>query len=331
MNSFRDSPFFKIYVCLGAFFCIVMTGMVGYISIENYTPIEALYMTVITLSTVGFAEVRPLSDAGRVFTIFLITINLAVATFFIAQLSSYVFEGEFSRTYKLFKMKNSIKELKGHVIICGFGRNGREAAGIFTNSKRDFVVIENKATRKDDLPFEVNFYLEDDATRDETLLQAGIENASALISTLPDDADNVFVVLTARELNPKLKIISRASNDSSVKKLKTAGANNVIMPDKIGGAHMATLVISPDVKEFIDLMATQSNEHFSIEEIESAITISLEDLNCWKQTGATVLGIKTSEGEFSLNPNSKTVVRPGNRVIAMGAKEQLKKVNLLLS
>lgn len=331
MNSFRDSPFLKIYVCLGAFLCIVLTGMLGYISIENYTPIEALYMTVITLSTVGFAEVRTLSDAGRVFTIFLITINLAVATFFIAQLSNYVFEGEFSRTYKLFKMKNSIKELKGHVIICGFGRNGREAAGIFTNSKRDFVVIENKATRKDDLPFEVNFYLEDDATRDETLLQAGIENASALISTLPDDADNVFVVLTARELNPKLKIISRASNDSSVKKLKTAGANNVIMPDKIGGAHMATLVISPDVKEFIDLMATQSNEHFSIEEIESAITISLEDLNCWKQTGATVLGIKTSEGEFSLNPNSKTVVRPGNRVIAMGAKEQLKKVNLLLS
>jgi len=307
-----------------------MTGMVGYISIENYTPIEALYMTVITLSTVGFAEVRPLSDAGRVFTIFLITINLAVATFFIAQLSSYVFEGEFSRTYKLFKMKNSIKELRGHVIICGFGRNGREAAGIFTNSKRNFVVIENKATRKDDLPYEVNYYLEDDATRDETLLQAGIENASALISTLPDDADNVFVVLTARELNPKLKIISRASNDSSVKKLKTAGANNVIMPDKIGGAHMATLVISPDVKEFIDLMATQSNEHFSIEEIESAITISLEDLNCWKQTGATVLGIKTSEGEFSLNPNSKTVVRPGNRVIAMGAKEQLRKVKELL-
>lgn len=331
MNSFRDSPFFKIYISLGAFLGIVVIGMAGYMGIEDYTPIESLYMTVITLSTVGFTEVKPLSDAGRVFTIFLITINLAVATFFIAQLSSYVFEGEFSKTYKLFKMKNSIKELRGHVIICGFGRNGREAAGIFTNGKRDFVVIENKASRKDDLPFEINFYLEDDATRDDTLIEAGIEHASALISTLPDDADNVFVVLTARALNPKIKIISRASNDSSVRKLKTAGANNVIMPDKIGGAHMATLVISPDVKEFVDLMATQNNEHFSIEEIESAVTISLEELNCWKLTGATLLGIKISGGEFSLNPVPKTILRPGNRVIAMGAKEQLKKLKELLS
>lgn len=299
--------------------------------IEDYTPIESLYMTVITLSTVGFTEVKPLTDAGRVFTIFLITVNLAVATFFIAQLSSYVFEGEFSRTYKLFKMKNSIKELKGHIIICGFGRNGREAAGIFHNSRHNFVVIEKKVSRRDDLPFEIDYYLEDDATRDETLMEAGIENASALISTLPDDADNVFVVLTARELNPKLKIISRASNDSSVKKLKTAGANNVIMPDKIGGAHMATLITSPDVKEFVDLMATQNNEHFSIEEIESVITISLDELNCWKHTGATLLGLKTSEGEFHLNPVPKTVVRPGNRVIVMGSKQQLTKVQQLLS
>ncbi len=331
MNSFRDSPFFKIYISLGAFFCIVVIGMAGFMGIEDYTPIESLYMTVITLSTVGFAEVKPLSDAGRVFTIFLITVNLAVATFFIAQLSSYVFEGEFSRTYKLFKMKNSIKELRGHIIICGFGRNGREAAGIFHNSRHNFVVIEKKESRRDDLPYEVNYYLEDDATRDETLIEAGIEHASALISTLPDDADNVFVVLTARELNPKLKIISRASNDSSVKKLKTAGANNVIMPDKIGGAHMATLITSPDVKEFVDLLATQNNEHFSIEEIESAVTISLEELNCWKQTGATILGLKTSEGEFHLNPVSKTVVRPGNRVIVMGSKEQLKQVQKLVS
>lgn len=331
MNTFRDSPFFKIYISLGAFFCIVVIGMAGYMGIEDYTPIESLYMTVITLSTVGFTEVKPLTDAGRVFTIFLITVNLAVATFFIAQLSSYVFEGEFSRTYKLFKMKNSIKELKGHIIICGFGRNGREAAGIFHNSRHNFVVIEKKVSRRDDLPFEIDYYLEDDATRDETLMEAGIENASALISTLPDDADNVFVVLTARELNPKLKIISRASNDSSVKKLKTAGANNVIMPDKIGGAHMATLITSPDVKEFVDLMATQNNEHFSIEEIESVITISLDELNCWKHTGATLLGLKTSEGEFHLNPVPKTVVRPGNRVIVMGSKQQLTKVQQLLS
>ena len=155
--------------------------------------------------------------------------------------------------------------------------------------------------------------------------------ATALVTTLPEDADNLYVVLTARELNPKIKIISRASNDSSVKKLKTAGANNVIMPDKIGGAHMATLVLSPDVKEFVDLMATQNSEHFNIEEIESGKTISLEELNCWSITGATILGVKTSEGEYALNPIAKTVVRPGNRLIVMGSSEQLSSVKKMVS
>lgn len=331
MTHIQNHPFFKIYLSFFAFAVILLSGTIGYIFIEHYTVVEAVYMTVITLSTVGFTEVKPLSDSGRIFTIGLILVNLTAFTYFISYISSYFLDGDFSHNYKLFKMKNAINGLKGHVIICGFGRNGQEAAGIFHSSQKDFVIIEKTDSRKDTLSFPVKYYLEDDATRDETLLEAGIAHAAALITTLPDDADNLFVVLTARELNPNLKIISRASHDSSVRKLKTAGANNVIMPDKIGGAHMATLVISPDVKEFVDLMATNSNEHFSIEEIESAITISLAELNCWHQTGATVLGVKTSQGEYTLNPISKTVIRPGNRLIVMGAKEQLKKVNELLT
>lgn len=305
--------------------------MWGYMYFEDYTALEALYMTVITISTVGFTEVRPLDAPGRWFTIGLIVVNLAVFTYFLSQLSSYFLDGEFTKVYKLYKMKKSINELRGHVIICGFGRNGREAAKMFHNNHKEFVAIEKKATRRDDLPYPVDYYFEDDATRDETLLEAGIKNASALLTTLPDDADNVFVVLTARELNPKIKIISRASHDSSVRKLKTAGANNVIMPDKIGGAHMATLVLSPDVEEFVDLMATQNSDRFSIGEVESAKTISLDELNCWKNTGATILGIKAAEGEYALNPVSKTVVRPGNRVIVMGSKEQLQKVKEMLN
>jgi voltage-gated potassium channel len=323
-------PFIKVYVSLAVFVLILLSGTIGYVAIEHYTVIEAVYMTVITISTVGFQEVRPLSSTGKIFTIVLILANLGTFTYFITQISSYFLDGEFSKTYKLYKMKNSMSELKGHIIICGFGRNGREAAKIFHNSNKKFVVIEKHATRKDDLPFEVDFLIQDDATRDETLTEAGIANASALLATLPQDSDNLFVVLTARELNQKIKIISRASNDTSVRKLKSAGANNVIMPDKIGGAHMATLVLSPDVNEFVDLMATQNNEHFSIEEIESGKTISLEELDCWKKTGATILGLKTSEGEYSLNPTPKVVVRPGNRLIVMGSKEQLLKVVDLL-
>ena len=324
-------PFYRIYVSLIMFGLVLLSGTWGYMYFEHYTPLEALYMTVITIATVGFGEVKPLDDAGRWFTIVLILVNLGVFTYFLSQLSSYFLDGEFSKVYKLYKMKNAINELKGHVIICGFGRNGQEAAKMFHNNRKDFVAIEKKTTRKDDLPFEVKYYFEDDATRDETLLEAGIMNASALLSTLPDDADNLFVVLTARELNPKIKIISRASHDSSVRKLKTAGANNVIMPDKIGGAHMATLILSPDVEEFIDLMATQNSDHFNIAEIESKKTISLEELNCWKNTGATILGMKTSHDEYALNPVANTVVRPGNRVIVMGSKDQLDKVKQILN
>ncbi|MBL0309054.1 MAG: NAD-binding protein [Bacteroidetes bacterium] len=322
--------FRKLYFTLLVFAIILTTGTIGFMKIEGYTFIEAVYMSVITISTVGFTEVRPMDDAGMIFTGILILASIGTFTFFLTQMTSYFLDGEFIRLYKLYNMHSKINELDGHVIICGFGRNGREAASIFHNSHKPFVVIEKKPTRHNDLPFVVNHYLEDDATRDEALLEAGIGKASALLATLPDDADNLFIVLTARELNPKIKIISRASKDSTMKKLKSAGASNVIMPDKIGGAHMATLVLSPDVKEFIDLMATNSNEHFEIAELISARTVLLGDLNCWSETGATILGLKTTLGEYILNPSAKIKVERGNRLIVMGSKDQLNKAKKLL-
>ncbi len=263
-------PFRKLYYAVSLFAVIVLTGTLGYVIIEHYTLLEAVYMTVITLSTVGFGEVKPLSDAGRVFTILLIFFNLGAFAYLIALVSSYFLDGEFSKEYKLYNMKRKIAELQGHVIICGFGRNGREAARIFSESGKDFVVIETTGSKREELPFEVPFYLNDDATRDETLKEAGIEKASAIISTLPEDADNVFVVLTARELNPKLKIVSRASTDSSVRKLKTAGADNVIMPDKIGGVHMASVVISPDIEEFVDIMVHRTMMNYLYAKLNAA-------------------------------------------------------------
>lgn len=331
MTPFSERPFYKIYISLIVFVLVIVIGTIGYMKLENYTLIEAVYMTVITISTVGFTEVHPMNEEGRIFTIFLILANIGTFTYFLTQTSAYILDGEFARNFKLYNMKKSINDLEGHIILCGFGRNGQEAARIFRSGNRDFVVIEKAEQRREETSIEASYYLNGDATRDETLLHAGIAKADALITTLPEDADNLFVVLTARELNPKIKIISRASNDSSVKKLRTAGANNVIMPDKIGGAHMATLVLTPDIKEFLDVMATQRSEHFSVEEIASNRTISLHDLNCWAQTGATVLGIKTAEGEYALNPVPQTVIRPGNRVIVMGSKEQLKQASDLLA
>ena len=322
-------PFQKIYYAAALFSVAVLTGTLGYMVIEHYTLLEALYMTVITLSTVGYGEVHHLTDVGRIFTILLIVFDLVIFAYTIALISSYFLEGEFSEEYKLYNMKNSIAALTGHIIICGYGRNGREAARTLRESGRDFVVIERTAQNDDGDAPDTPYYLHNDATRDEALKQAGIEKASALITTLSEDADNVFVVLTARELNPKLRIISRASQQTSVKKLRTAGADNVIMPDKLGGAQMATLIMNPDITEFFDLLSGQSNEQFAIREIDCKRPLSLLALNAWQQTGATILGIKTDTGQFLLNPPPQTQITPGQRLIVMGDSlqiERLKKV-----
>jgi voltage-gated potassium channel len=287
-------------------------------------------MTVITISTVGFAEVKPLSEAGRIFTIFLILVNLGLFTYFVTLLTRFFSDGEFSKLYKQIKMENSINQLRQHVIICGFGRNGKESAQILFNNKIPFVVLEEKNELENDLEFSVTHFMKGDATKDEVLLEAGIKNARALITSLPVDADNLFVVLTAKQLNPALKVISRASQDSSVQKLKIAGADNVIMPDKIGGAHMATLVMLPDVVEMLSILSTQNNDEFRVAEIQSSKKITLGELDMWSKTNCTILGIKNTVNNYTINPGASYQINPGERLIVMGSDEQIEKAKKLL-
>lgn len=309
---------------------LMLVGTIGYIIIEGYNFLEALYMTVITVASVGFNEVHPLSEAGKIFTITLILINLGLFTYFITLLSRYFFDLEFVKKYKMIKMENSIQKLKDHVIICGFGRNGKESAQVLHHNKIPFVVVEEKNDLEKDLDFEVTYFMKGDATKDETLLEAGIANARAVIITLPVDADNLFVVLTARQLNPKVKVITRASQDSSIKKLKIAGASNVIMPDKIGGAHMATLVMLPDVVELLSIMSTRNNAEFRVAELEAKKTISLQELDLWKKTNCTLLGIKNSGNHFTINPPSSYTVNAGEGLIVMGSDEQIENAKKLI-
>ena len=227
-------------------------------------------------------------------------------------------------------MENSIQQLKQHVIICGFGRNGKESAQVLHNNKIPFVVLEEKNELEKDLEFDVTHFMKGDATKDEVLLEAGIKNARALIITLPVDADNLFVVLTAKQLNPGIKIISRASQDTSVKKLKIAGADNVIMPDKIGGAHMATLVMLPDVVEMLSIMSTQSNELFRVAEVQASKHISLGELNLWSKTNCTILGIKTQGNQYIVNPNAGYQITPGDRLIVMGSDVEIENAKNLV-
>ena len=294
----------------------IILGVTGYMTIERFSFLEALYMTVITVATIGFSEVRPLSDVGRIFTIVLIVINLGVFTFALSQLSSVLFDGEIINIRKIKKMKGKIKKLNKHVIVCGFGRNGSEACTMLSRNSIDYVIIEKEIKLETNIQLNP-YFLEGDATLDEVLLDAGITNASALITSLPDDANNLFVVLTARELNKSLKIVSRATLDTSVKKLKNAGADSVIMPDKIGGAQMAALIIKPDLKEFIDeLIAT---EDVNLQEIEVPKQLEGKTLLEFKHTfpKLTVLGLKTLAGSYKVNPKNEIKLEQSMKLICL--------------
>jgi voltage-gated potassium channel len=304
---------------------IVLAGCVGYMVIEGYTFLESLYMTVITIGSVGFQEVKPLSDAGRVFTIILIVFNLAVFTYFITLLTRYLVDGELLRRYKKLKMETAIDALRDHVIICGFGRNGHESATVLKANNIPFVVVEEKNDRAKEDEILVPYFIKGDTTKDEILLSAGLRHAKAIIISLPNDADNVFIILIAKQYNPNIKVISRASNDNAVNKLRIAGANNVIMPDKIGGAHMATLVMLPDVVELLGLMSTRNNADFKIVEITATQSKVLGQMDLWSETGCTILGVRKTNGEYTLNPAPSYELQKDERLIVMGSDVQIEK------
>ncbi len=318
----------KLLVPFFMLFLLTFAGTAGYMIIEHYTLLEAVYMTVITIASIGYSEVKPLSDNGRIFTIILVVLNLGTLTFFFTMLTRFFVDGDFIRQYKLYKMQNTILRLQNHVIICGYGRNGHEAAHVLNTNKIPFVVVEEKEL-EDETEFALMHYIRGNATSDNILMEAGIDKAKALITTLPSDADNLFVVLTAKQYQPQIKIISRASADSTVGKLRVAGASHVIMPDKLGGAHMATMVMNPDVMELLSMLSQRNNESFRVQELVVSRQSSLGEADLWKNTGCTVLGLKKQK-DFLLNPSSEQIIVKGDRLIIMGSDHQIEKVKSLI-
>lgn len=310
---------------------IIILGSAGFMLIEDYRLLDAIYMTVITVTTIGYTEIKPLSDAGRIFNILLIMTSFSTYTYALAKLTQFIVSGEMALYFKNRKLMEELSKMKNHVIICGFGRNGQQAALTLKSHKVDFVVIENNLEYiyqwlVDDPSL---VYVHADATEEEVLIRAGIEKARALILTLPADADNVFIVLSARSLNPGLQIISRASLLNSAAKLKKAGADSVIMPDKIGGTHMATLVSKPDVVEFIDYLSSEDGDVISMESVEydklppEIRDRSLKLVMDWKRTGVNCIGIKDKDGRFIINPPDDTIISEGMKVIVLGTKQQI--------
>lgn len=299
--------------------------------IEGYSFLDAVYMTVITITTIGYTEVKPLNAAGKIFNIFLILTSFGIFTYVLARVTQFIASGDMAAYFKNKKIMKAIELMNKHVIICGFGRNGQQAAQTLSTHKVPFVIIESK---EDNITQWLHahqslIYIVGDATEDETLIRAGIEKAKALIITLPMDSDNVFIVLAARNLNPAIQIISRASQHGSLEKLRKAGANSVIMPDRIGGTHMATLVSKPDVIEFIDYLSGEEGESISMESVDyehlppAIKDKSLHVIMDWKKTGVNCIGIKNSEGKFIINPPGETIISKGMKVIVLGTKMQI--------
>jgi len=328
----KAKPISKIYIALGLILSVVIIGTVGYIIVAGYNFVDAFYMTIITVGTVGFEEVHPLSVTGKLFTAFLIIISLSIFAYALSTMTSTIVSGEINRYFKLRRVDTAIAKLEKHVVICGFGRNGRQAAARLKARGFHFVVIEKNEPALTRLKDENLLYVEGDATLDETLEKANIKKASAIICALPADADNLFIVLSARAMNPKLTIISRASDDNSDKKLKAAGATNVIMPDKIGGAHMAGLVMRPDVIEFLANILGQGDDAFDIEEVDYSVLPhhfrdkAIKDLKIPENTGGNIIGQKNAEGDYIVNPSGDLVFAAGTKLFVLVNKMQSEKV-----
>ncbi|NVO01517.1 MAG: potassium channel protein [Bacteroidetes bacterium] len=312
-----------------------MFGVFGYIIIEGYDFLDALYMTIITVATVGFDEVHDLSPNGKIFTIFLIISSMGTFAYSLSVITVHFVEGELSNFILGYKSKFQRKKMKNHIIVCGYGRNGRQAVKELRAHKKAFLIIEEKKESFLDEP-DKTVFVEGDATNDEILILAGVENARAIITTFPNDADNLYVVLTARSLNPNLLIISRASNDSSEKKLKVAGANSVVMPDKVGGSHMATLVLKPDVVSFLDLISFQGNSQANLEEImcsnlpESFRNKTIDEIGIRSNSGVNIVGYKTPEGEFIINPSAGTKLIKDSKLFVLGTSQQILKMKEII-
>lgn len=332
------SRFKNIIYSISFLFIVIVVGIIGFMLLEpRYTFLEAVYMTIITIATVGYREVYEPSEGVMVFISVLIVTSFGTFAYAVSAISAYIIDGEFREYFKEYKVKSEVSKLNNHVVICGYGRNGSQAVTIMEKHNQPFVVVEQDPVVIEDIKKHSPeaLIVSGDATHDEILLEAGIDKAKSLITTLPSDSNNLFVVLSARSINNKLKIISRASEDNSDKKLRIAGANNVIMPDKIGGAHMASLVMKPDIIEFMDYISAQGQidvnlEEISFDELPSKFkNKTITEIGIRRITGANIIGLKESDGDFVVNPMPETVITAKTKMFVLGTPDQIKKLKEL--
>ncbi len=315
---------------------VVLIGTFWYWKVEQWSFSESAYMTVITLATVGFSEVRPLGDRGRLFTIGLILMGILTIGYIVNRFTEALIQGYFQEGIKLRQEKSLIESLDKHYIVCGFGRTGRHVAREFFAEGIPFIIIDDDLEEVEEIKQLGYTVILGDATLDETLVRAKIERAVCLVTALPSDAENLYTVLSAKTLNPRIRAIARASSEEAVQKLQRAGADAVVSPYITGGKRLAAAALRPQVMDFVDGIITGSNRSYYLEEFlidaEACpyVRKSLRDAKLRSKSGALVLAIRRFDGNLIAGPTGDTLILDRDALICMGTAEQLRALNKLL-
>jgi voltage-gated potassium channel len=310
---------------------MVLAGTAGYIVIEGMKPLDAFFLTIITLSTVGFGLLQPLSEVGKLFTIGLIVVGVAVFSFHLTRLFSLLVERGFLEALERRRMDRRIEGLAGHYVVCGHGRIGSVVAGELRKRRIPLVVIESNAALAESLAEDESLLVMQADARDENALKrAGIERAKGLVALLPTDADNLYIILTARDLNPDLTVFARASEPQAERRLLKAGADHVISPHREGGKRIAKMILNPNVTDFVEMATERENLQLQMEEIQVKPTSriagqSLLETGLLQKHRILVVAIKGADGTMTFNPEGSTRVQAGDALIVLGpaVKEDL--------
>ena len=311
-------------------FTVLTVGTIGFILIEDMSFLDALFMTVITVSTVGYEEVVPLSNGGKVFAIFFILIGISAIGYAIGTLINATIQEFLHDVFRKRRIERKVSRMKGHFIIAGYGRVGKNVAQEFKAANKKFVVIDKNPDFLAELSDLGYKFIEGDATDDEVLKKAGLENAKGLVAAIHSDADNVFIVLSAKTINSKIFVVARANTLQAVDKLSEAGADRVVSPSVIGGRRMASWLLRPAVSDYLDLVTHGAKVEYRLEDIVVGKGAPMEnskikDSGIREKTGVMILAVKTGD-KINTNPNIDTVIKENDLLIVIGTDKQLKKL-----